>query len=556
MKIVRPFTILGAPLTVIALSAGAFGSSLQAQTAPFHKAPASTQQDTNPYAGQVAAATVGRAVYEQKCLACHGANAQGAGNIPALRVGPTQAAPDGSIFWYITQGDLGNGMPSASSLPEQQRWQVVTYLKSLPNAAPQPSKAVIAAPAATSISTAPPPPAPFTDYRYEKPGLSRWIKASDLPEPAPATSSSNGPRVVPRPANAWPQAPKGFAVGLYAEGLHNPRLIRTAPNGDMFLAETEAGNIKVFRGITKDGKPEKVETFATGLNGPFGITFYPLGPNPQWVYVGNLNSVVRFPYHNGDMVATGKPQHIADIPGGTGHTTRDVQFSLDGKIMFVSVGSRSNVDDPDTTPEEKNRANILAFNPDGTGMHIYAAGIRNPVGLAVNPITGELWCSVNERDGLGNNLVPDYITHVQPGGFYGWPWWYTGSHQDPRHLGKHPELKGKVIVPDVLLQPHNASLQMTFYSGNQFPAEYKGDIFAAEHGSWNRNPRAGYEVIRIPLHQTGHAAGGYEDFLTGFVVDDASVWGRPVGVTTAPDGSLLVTDDGSESIWRVSYTGK
>jgi glucose/arabinose dehydrogenase/cytochrome c5 len=555
MKIATPISTLGISLTALALSAtAAFTPALQAQTTSFHKAPASTEQDKNPYSGQAAAATAGRAVYEQKCLSCHGVNAQGAGNVPSLRAGATQTAPEGSIFWYITRGDLNNGMPSAGSLPEEQRWQVVTYLKSLPNAAMQSSSAAPAGPA--SISTAPPPPAPFTDYRFQKPGLSRWIKASDLPEPAPATSSSNGPRVVPRPANAWPQAPKGFTVGLYAAGLHNPRLIRTAPNGDMFLAETTAGNIKVFRGITADGKPQKVETFATGLHGPFGIAFYPLGPNPQWVYVGNLSTVVRFPYHNGDMVATGKPQHIADIPGGTGHTTRDVQFSPDGKTMFVSVGSGSNIDDPDTTPAEKNRANILAFNPDGTGMHIYAAGIRNPVGIAVNPITGELWCSVNERDGLGNNLVPDYITHVQPGGFYGWPWWYTGSHQDPRHLGKHPELKGKVIVPDVLLQPHNASLEMTFYSGNQFPAEYKGDIFAAEHGSWNRNPRAGYEVIRVPLHQTGHAKGDYEDFLTGFVVDDASVWGRPVGVTTAPDGSLLVTDDGSESIWRVSYTGK
>ena len=174
----------------------------------------------------------------------------------------------------------------------------------------------------------------------------------------------------------------------------------------------------------------------------------------------------------------------------------------------------------------------------------------------MNPETGEIWCSVNERDALGDNLVPDYITHVQPGGFYGWPWFYIGSHQDPRLEGKHPELKGKVLVPDVLMQPHNASLEMAFYDGKQFPAEYAGDIFASEHGSWNRSPRAGYEVIRVPLHQTGHASGEYEDFLTGFVVDDENVWGRPVGVAVAPDGSLLVSDDGSGSLWRVSYTGK
>ena len=224
--------------------------------------------------------------------------------------------------------------------------------------------------------------------------------------------------------------------------------------------------------------------------------------------------------------------------------------------MFVAIGSASNLDDPDVSPLEKNRSAVLAYNPDGSNFHIYASGIRNCVGEEVNPTTGEVWCSVNERDGLGNNLAPDYITHVQPGGFYGWPYYYSGPHPDPRLPGKHPELQAKALVPDVLLGAHNASLEMTFYTGNQFPAEYKGDIFASEHGSWNRIPRAGYEVIRIPLHQTGHAEGSYEDFLTGFVIDDTTVWGRPVGVTVALDGSLLVTDDASESIWRVAYTGK
>jgi len=224
--------------------------------------------------------------------------------------------------------------------------------------------------------------------------------------------------------------------------------------------------------------------------------------------------------------------------------------------MFVSVGSGSNVDDPDTTPAEKNRATILEFNPDGSGMRVFAYGIRNAVGLAVHPKTGELWCSVNERDALGDNLVPDYITHVREGGFYGWPWWYMGGRQDPRHKGKRPELKEKLITPDVVLQPHFASLQMTFYDGAQFPAEYRGDIFAAQHGSWNKAVRVGYEVIRAPLRGTARASGEYQDFLTGFVVDNQQVWGRPVGVTVARDGSLLVTDDGSNSIWRVSYTGK
>jgi glucose/arabinose dehydrogenase len=303
--------------------------------------------------------------------------------------------------------------------------------------------------------------------------------------------------------------------------------------------------------MTADGKSQQTSTFVSGLNQPFGMAFYPTGGSPQWLYVGNTDSVVRIPYKSGDLTATGPAETIvAGIPTG-GHSTRDVAFSLDGKRMFVSVGSRSNVDDPDITPAELRRANILEYTPEGKFVKVYGAGIRNPVGIAVNPITGEVWCSVNERDALGDNLVPDYITHVQEGGFYGWPWYYTGSNQDPRHEGKHPELKGKVIVPDVLLQPHNASLEMTFYDGAQFPAEYKGDIFAAEHGSWNKSVRTGYEVVRVPLNN-GHASGIYEDFLTGFVTAGGDVWGRPVGVATAPDGSLMVTDDGTKSIWRVS----
>jgi len=223
--------------------------------------------------------------------------------------------------------------------------------------------------------------------------------------------------------------------------------------------------------------------------------------------------------------------------------------------MFVAVGSASNVDDADTHPKEFHRANILEYTPEGKFVKIYAAGIRNPVGLAVNPQTGELWCSVNERDALGDNLVPDYITHVQEGGFYGWPWFYMGDHWDPRLEGKHPELKDKVIVPDVLMQPHNASLGITFYEGNQFPKEYQGDLFGAEHGSWNRSTRAGYEVVRVPL-ENGHASGVYEDFITGFVTPDGNAWGRPVAVVVSKDGSLYFTDDGYKAIWRVSYTGK
>jgi glucose/arabinose dehydrogenase len=533
------------------------GPSLMAQTASFHGAPASAKQLTNPYEGDAEVASKAKPLYHLKCARCHGEHGEGSGNIPAFVHGRIRAVSSGELFWFVTKGDKPNGMPSWATLPKQQRWQIITYIKTLSGekssatAAPAPAKA-----SPPDLSKAPAPKAPFTDYRFEKPGTSRKITVQDLPAPYATSSAGNGPSIVARPEGAWPQVPPGFLVEQYASGLDGPRLIRTAPNGDFFVAESEAGDIRVFRGITSKGKPEQMQVFASGLKRPFGINFYPPGPDPQWIYIANTDSVVRFPYQKGDLKARGSAQLIADVPGGEGHVTRDIQFSLDGKKMFVSVGSASNVDDPDTTPEEKNRADILEFNPDGSGMRIYAYGIRNAVGLAINPKNGELWCSVNERDALGDNLVPDYITHVQDGGFYGWPWWYIGPHQDPRHKGKHPELKDKVIVPDVLLQPHNASLQLTFYDGEQFPAEYKGDVFASEHGSWNKSTRVGYEVIRVPLHQTGHASGEYEDFMTGFVVDNGHVWGRPVGITVASDGSLLVTDDASNSIWRVSYVGK
>jgi len=529
----------------------------QTQKPGFHNAPASAKQLQNPYADQKSALKTGKKLYEFRCSRCHGANAEGSGNIPALVDGALESVSPGEVFWFITKGDEKNGMPSWANLPARQRWQIVNYVKSL--GLPQthtPAVAEKQAPSQMAKLKAPLPKPPFTDFRLENPGTTRKITVNDLPQPYASKSSDNGPDLVARPANAWPKAPAGFKVEQYAAGFDEPRLMRTAPNGDIFLAESGAGRIRVFRGMTSDGKPEEMQVFASGLKRPYGIAFYPPGPDPQWVYVGNTDGVVRFPYRNGDLKASGAPQHLLDLPEG-GHWTRDIQFSPDGKKMFVSVGSESNDDDPETNPAEKNRADILEFNPDGSDMKVYAYGIRNAGGgLAVDPKSGELWCSVNERDALGDNLVPDYITHVQEGGFYGWPWWYIGPHQDPRQKGKHPELKDKVIVPDVLLQPHNASLELTFYQGKQFPADYQSDIFASQHGSWNKSVRAGYEVIRVPRHQTTRASGDYQDFLTGFVLDNGDVWGRPVGITVAPDGSLLVSDDGSNSIWRVSYVGQ
>ncbi|HET6178573.1 MAG TPA: PQQ-dependent sugar dehydrogenase [Candidatus Sulfotelmatobacter sp.] len=531
---------------------------LRAVDKNFHDAPDSAKAQKNPFEGQQAGADAGKPLYARNCLACHGKTGQGTGNVPSLVDGKLKGVAEGEVFWFITKGDKDNGMPSWAFLPEEKRWQIVTYVGAL--GAGKSAPAATAAPSDTAMVSPlkdPAPRPPFTDFRFESPGTVHKITVSDLPQPFASKSSNNGPDVVSRPDKAWPVAPAGFKVELYAAGLENPRWLRTAPNGDIFLAESNPGRIHVFRGMTSDGKPEQSAVFASGLKKPYGIAFYPPGPDPQWVYVGNTAEVIRFPYHNGDLKASGEAQHIADLPAGGGHWTRAVEFSRDGKKMFVGVGSASNDDDTDTHPGEKDRADILVCDPANCTISVYAYGIRNAGGgIGVNPQTDELWCSVNERDALGDNLVPDYITHVQEGGFYGWPWWYIGAHQDPRQQGKHPELKDKAIVPDVLLQPHNASLEFTFYGGDKFPAEYKGDLFASEHGSWNKSVRVGYEVIRVPLHQTGHASGEYQDFLTGFVLPDGQVWGRPVGIAVAPDGSVLVSDDGSNSIWRVSYTGK
>jgi glucose/arabinose dehydrogenase len=405
------------------------------------------------------------------------------------------------------------------------------------------------------------PKSPFHDYRDEQAGTIHKIAVGDLPKPYETSSAQNPPKLIARPEKQLPQTMPGYSVTLYATGFEQSRLIRTAPNGDLFVVESRAGRIKILRGAAADGRAEITEVFATGLNRPFGVAFYPPGAKPTHVYVGNTDSIVRFPYRAGDLKASG-PQEVivpalpsgGQLPGG-GHWTRDVAFSRDGKKMFVGVGSLTNVDDPATNPAEQDRATILEFNPDGTGRRVYASGIRNPVGLAVHPRSGVLWASVNERDGLGDNLVPDYITRVENGAFFGWPWYYMGGHQDPRHAGKHVDLKAKVRTPDVLIQPHSASLQMVFYTGTQFPAEHRASIFAAQHGSWNRSARTGYKVIRVPL-KGDVATGEYQDFLTGFVTPDGQVWGRPVGVAVGADGSLFVSDDGTNSVWRVSYSGK
>jgi glucose/arabinose dehydrogenase len=411
----------------------------------------------------------------------------------------------------------------------------------------------------------------FGDWRADKPGTSRHLTAADLPKPGATPSTANGSHSVPRPASATPQAPAGFKVELFAEGLSGPRIMRVAPNGDIFIAETRAGRIRVLRAPDGGSKPVVNEIYASGLKQPFGIAFFPSGDNPQWVYVANTDSVVRFPYKPGDIKASGKPEIVvAALPAGGAHWTRDIVFINGDKRMLISVGSASNDAEGMGAPAgglpawssqrplgaswgyETDRADVMVFDPDGKNPGIFATGIRNCVGLAVHPATGDVWCSTNERDGLGDDLVPDYVTRVREGAFYGWPWFYIGDHEDPRHAGERPDLKGKITVPDVLIQPHSASLGLTFYNGNAFPAEYRGDGFAAEHGSWNRSRRTGYKVVRIRL-KDGIPTGAYEDFITGFVVNDSDVWGRPVGVAVAHDGALLVSEDSSGTIWRVTH---
>ena len=398
------------------------------------------------------------------------------------------------------------------------------------------------------------------NWTASAPGVRHHVDPKALPPPFATESARKGAHIVDRPKGAMPKVPAGFEVSEYATGFKNPRYLLTAPNGDIFVTESEPGRVRVLRDTDGDGKPDRNEIFVTGLKQPFGLAFYPAGPDPQYLYVANTDGVVRFPYKNGDIAATGKAEPITDLSGGGrltggGHWTRDIVFSKDGKKLFASIGSHSNVDE-DHDPIENERARIFEMNPDGSGKRVYASGIRNPVGLAIQPQTGQLWTSVNERDGLGDDLVPDYITSVKDGGFYGWPWYYLGAHPDPRHKDDpHPELAGKVIVPDVLVQAHSASLKMVFYEGDQFPAGFKGDAFAAFHGSWNRATRTGYKVVHLPL-KDGKSSGIYEDFMTGFVTPDGDVWGRPVGLTVAKDGALLISDDAHDLIWRVAAAKK
>jgi glucose/arabinose dehydrogenase len=375
------------------------------------------------------------------------------------------------------------------------------------------------------------------------------ITPASLPPPAVAQGPRNFPNIVPRPTGANLTLPPGFTISEFAEGdLKKPRWMALAPNGDVFVAESEEGRIRILRDTNGDGKVDERFEFARGLSRPFGMAFW-----RDYLYVGNTDAVVRFKYKAGQIKAEGEAEKIASLPmnGYREHWTRNVLFSPDNSKLYVTVGSQSNVD----AESDPLRAAISEYNPDGSGHKIYASGTRNPIGLAFYPGTRTLWAAVQERDLLGDDLVPDYLTSIRDGGFYGWPFSYTGSNEDPRRKGERPELVKKALVPDVLIQAHSAVLGLTFYTGRMFPAAYRGDAFLALHGSWNRSKRTGYKIIRVRF-KNGKPVGGYDDFITGWMMGEESreVWGRPVGLLVLKDGSMLIADDGANKIWRVAYS--
>ncbi|RAK66704.1 PQQ-dependent sugar dehydrogenase [Hymenobacter edaphi] len=401
----------------------------------------------------------------------------------------------------------------------------------------------------------------------------------ELPPPNATKSVTKRVDIIDWPAGKTPVAPAGFTVTKYADGFEGPRWLYVLPNGDVLVAEastiptttkkkiaaelnldksrslreSSANRITLLRDANKDGRPEVRQTFLTAANGlsqPFGMLL--LG---DYFYVANTDGVLRFPYQAGQTTLSGAGQKIMTLPKGgyNNHWTRNLLAGADGKKIYVSVGSGSNVQEHGEANEIR-RASILQINPDGSGEKVYASGLRNPVGMAWNPVTKQLWTAVNERDELGDDLVPDYLTSVREGGFYGWPYAYFGPHEDPRRQGERPDLVQKTIVPEVPLGPHTASLGLAFYDAKAFPAKYQGGAFIGQHGSWNRSAYSGYKVVFVPF-RGGKPSGPPEDFLTGFLAGGEKAYGRPVGTFVAPDGSLLVTDDAANTIWRVAASG-
>ena len=384
-----------------------------------------------------------------------------------------------------------------------------------------------------------------------------------LPAPFDTPSARNNSKVIGWPKGKMPTAAPGFEVSLFAENLDNPREAYVLPNGDILVVEAtrewpgradrpekSRNRITLFRDTNKDGKPDLREVFLTGLNMPHGMLLV-----GNWFYVANTDSVVRFPYRTGQTKIEGKGEKILDLPAG-GHYTRNLIADRAGRKIYIAVGSASNVDEENGWEKDQRRAGILEINPDGSGMRIFATGLRNPVGMDWEPQTNVLWTVVNERDLLGDDLVPDYLTSVKEGAFYGWPFSYFGQNEDPRKKGQRPDLVAKAIKPDYAVGSHVAALGLAFYRGKAFPQRYQGGAFIGMHGSWNRSTMVGYKVAFIPF-VNGKPAGPMEDILTGFIADESKfeAYGRPVGVTELPDGSLLVADDSGGKMWRVTSKG-
>jgi glucose/arabinose dehydrogenase len=428
------------------------------------------------------------------------------------------------------------------------------------------------------LALSPSPLGAQSRWQDDAPGRTHRIDVAKLPAPFATPSARDFPSIVAKPGDASLKLPPGFKIDVFTRDIDGPRVMRVAPNGDIFVTETGQGRIKVLKPSPDGASVASSTVFATGLTRPFGMQFYPAGASPQWLYVAEENRVVRFRYGSGDGRATAEPEVVVSqlAPTGGGHYTRDLVFSPDGRRMFVAVGSLSNVaeDMPKKSADEieawearhgvgaawgreENRATVLAFDVGSNQPgKPYASGIRNCVALAVQPSSGDLWCTVNERDALGDYLVPDYSTRVRPGGFYGWPWYYMGDKQDPRHAGERPDLKGKTMTPDVPYEAHSAAVGFAFYTATSgssaFPAEYVGDAFAVFHGSWNRADRTGHKVVRVPI-ENGVPTGEYVDFLVGFVTPDGKPWGRPSYITAMNDGALLLGDDDGDVIYRISY---
>ncbi|WP_394839821.1 PQQ-dependent sugar dehydrogenase [Pendulispora rubella] len=372
------------------------------------------------------------------------------------------------------------------------------------------------------------------------------IRVADLPHPGGETAT-NGPTVIARPAGANLVMPEGFTIAPFAEGIFKgPRWVTVAPDGDVFVADAGAGSLIVLRDTDGDGRSDAHFTFATGQNRPFGLAFH-----DAWLYVANTDRVVRFRYRPGQTAAEGEPELVTELPSGgyNAHWTRNVAFNPEGTKLYVTVGSETNADE-----EPEPRASVLEMNPDGSGRRVFAYGTRNPLGLAFHPETRTLWAVVQERDGRGEDLVPDYATELKDGGFYGWPFGYMGRREDPAHRNMRPSLVRQTLDPDVLIQAHSATMSIVFYQGSMFPQEYVNDAFVALHGSWNRQKRTGYKLVRIRMNH-GRPVGGYDDFAIGFMLgqERCEVWGRPVGLAVAKDGSLLMVDDGNMLVWTIRY---